>query len=68
MLQQAHPFSHNANAVIRREFWDNHPYDENLTGLEDLGWSSWVMESDYEIAYVAEADDLETMEKRDIPL
>lgn len=56
VLQQAHPYSHNANAAIRRELWEQHPYDESLTGLEDLAWSSWAMDSGYEIAYVAEAE------------
>ena len=56
VLQQAHPYSHNANAAIRRALWEQHPYDESLTGLEDLAWSSWAMESGYEIAYVAEAE------------
>ena len=56
VLQQAHPYSHNANAAIRRNLWEKHPYNENLTGLEDLAWSSWAMESGYEIAYVAEAE------------
>ena len=56
VLQQAHPYSHNANAAIRRQLWEKHPYDEDLTGLEDLAWSSWVLETGYEIAYVAEAE------------
>lgn len=56
VLQQAHPYSHNANAAIRRELWHAHPYNESLTGLEDLAWSSWAMGSGYEIAYVAEAE------------
>jgi len=54
--QQSHPYSHNANAAIRRTLWGQHPYDENLTGLEDLAWSSWLMEEGYSIAYVAEAE------------
>ncbi len=56
VMQQAHPYSHNANAAIRRSLWEIHPYDETLTGLEDLAWSSWAMESGYEVAYVAEAE------------
>lgn len=56
VLQQAHPYSHNANAAIRRTLWEKHPYDEGLTGLEDLAWSSWAMDEGYEIAYIAEAE------------
>jgi len=56
VLKQGHPYSHNANAAIRKSLWEQHPYNENLTGLEDLAWSSWAMESGYSIAYVAEAE------------
>jgi glycosyltransferase involved in cell wall biosynthesis len=56
VMQQAHPYSHNANAAIRRALWEIHPYDETLTGLEDLAWSSWAMDEDYEVAYVAAAE------------
>lgn len=56
VLQQAHPYSHNANAAIKRSLWEQNPYNENLTGLEDLAWSSWAMESGYTVAYVAEAE------------
>lgn len=56
VFQQGHPYSHNANAAIKKSLWKQHPYNENLTGLEDLAWSSWAMESGYTIAYVAEAE------------
>jgi len=56
VLKQGHPYSHNANAAIRKSLWEQHPYNENLTGLEDLAWSSWAMESGYSIAYIAEAE------------
>ncbi|MEN8172259.1 MAG: glycosyltransferase family 2 protein [Chloroflexota bacterium] len=54
--RQGHPFSHNANAAIRRALWEQHPYDENITGLEDLAWSSWAMEQGHAVAYTAEAE------------
>ena len=56
LARQGHPFSHNANAAIRRSLWQMHPYDENLTGLEDLAWSSWAFEQGHAIAYTAEAE------------
>lgn len=52
---QGQPYAHNANSAIQRDLWEQHPYDESLTGLEDLAWSSWAMEAGYTIAYVAEA-------------
>jgi len=54
--RQAHAYAHNANAAIRRGLWLQQPYNENLTGLEDLAWSSWVQQQGYSIAYVAEAE------------
>lgn len=54
--RQGHPYSHNANAAIRRALWEQHPYNEQLTGLEDLAWSSWAMDQGNGIAYTAEAE------------
>jgi len=53
---QGQPYTHNANAAVRRSLWEQHPYNEELTGLEDLAWSSWAREQGYRIAYVAEAE------------
>ena len=55
-LRQAHPFCNNANAAIRRTIWEKHPYDETLTGLEDLAWAKEVKSEKYEVSYVAEAE------------
>jgi rhamnosyltransferase len=54
-LQQGHPFCNNANAAIRRSAWEIRPYDEDLTGLEDLDWAKAAMKRGETIAYVAEA-------------
>jgi glycosyltransferase involved in cell wall biosynthesis len=54
--RQAHPFCNNANAAIRRSLWEEHPYDETLTGLEDLAWAKWAVEQGYLLSYVAEAE------------
>jgi glycosyltransferase involved in cell wall biosynthesis len=54
--RQGNPYSHNANAAVRRRLWEQHQYNENITGLEDLAWSSWAKEQGYGIAYVAEAE------------
>ena len=55
-LDQGQPFTHNANAAIRKALWKHQPYNEQLTGLEDLAWSSWAKEQGYTIAYVADAE------------
>ena len=55
-LNQGHSFCNNANAAIRRQLWEKMPYDEKLTGLEDLDWAKRVMDEGYHIAYAADAD------------
>ena len=49
-------FCNNANAAIRKSFWHVNPYDETLTGLEDLAWAQWATDQGYGIVYVAEAE------------
>ena len=53
---QTHPFCNNANAAIRRAVWERQPYDEDLTGLEDLDWARRVIAAGYRLAYAAEAE------------
>lgn len=52
---QGHPFSNNANAAILRAVWRESPYDETLTGLEDLDFAKKALAKGYKIAYVADA-------------
>lgn len=54
--QQSYPFCNNANAAIRRSIWLDNPYDETLTGLEDLAWAKRISEQGYTLSYVAEAE------------
>jgi len=55
-LYQKHTFCNNANAAIRRELWEQIPYDKELTGLEDLDWAKKAIAQGYHLAYVAEAE------------
>ena len=55
-LRQETIFCNNANAAIRKSLWEKNPYDETLTGLEDVAWAKWVKEQGYDIAYVSEAE------------
>ncbi len=55
-LDQVTAFCNNANAAIRKSLWNEHPYDETLTGLEDLEWGKWAKGEGYKIAYVADAE------------
>lgn len=52
---QQHPFCNNANCAIRRSLWQQKPYDETLTGLEDLHWAKQIQAEGWRIAYQAEA-------------
>lgn len=56
VARQPHPFCNNANAAIRRSLWERNPYNETLTGLEDLAWARLVQEQGYAISYSAEAE------------
>jgi kynurenine formamidase/glycosyltransferase involved in cell wall biosynthesis len=49
------PFANNANSAFRRSVWETMPFDETLTGLEDLDWAQRLMRHGHRIAYVAEA-------------
>jgi rhamnosyltransferase len=53
---QNHPFCNNANAAIRLSVWKEHPYDESLTGLEDLAWAKWAFDQDHVLSYVPAAE------------
>jgi GT2 family glycosyltransferase len=55
-LRQDHLFCNNANAAIRRELWERLPYDEDLTGLEDLDWARRAIALGYHLAYAADAE------------
>lgn len=53
--RQDHPFCNNANAAIRRELWNEYPYDEQLTGLEDVDWAKRLQKNGYDISYTSAA-------------
>ncbi len=53
---QQHPFCNNANAAIRRSLWEELPYNEELTGLEDIDWAKRVTDMGKKIVYSAEAE------------
>jgi glycosyltransferase involved in cell wall biosynthesis len=55
VVRQDGPFANNANAAIRRSLWEQHPYDETLTGLEDVAWAQEVMRDGWWVSYRADA-------------
>ncbi len=53
--QQDHPFCNNANCAVRRTVWEQNPYDETLTGLEDMAWAKQALANGHGLWYEAEA-------------
>src|SRR5512135_891322 len=64
IADQPSPFCNNANAAIRCSLWEEHAYDETLTGLEDLAWARWAQSSGYRVAYSAHAEVIHLHQER----
>jgi rhamnosyltransferase len=52
---QQTPFCNNANCAVRAEAWRALPYDETLTGLEDLDWAKRALAAGWKVVYEAAA-------------
>lgn len=48
-------FCNNANSALLRRVWNDHPFDEDLTGLEDMELGKRLVSAGHKLAYVAEA-------------
>jgi glycosyltransferase involved in cell wall biosynthesis len=48
-------FFHNANSMVPRKIWDEIPFDEGVTNIEDRVWGKQVIEAGYEIIYEPKA-------------
>lgn len=48
-------FCNNANSALLRSAWEQHPFDEELTGLEDMELAKRLVAVGMKIGYVAEA-------------
>ena len=44
-------FFHNANSMFPRKVWEQFPFDEEVTNIEDRVWGKAVIESGYNIIY-----------------
>ncbi|MGD2188027.1 MAG: alcohol dehydrogenase catalytic domain-containing protein, partial [Desulfobacterales bacterium] len=51
VLQPPNFFANNANSAVRKDLWQQHPFDESLPGLEDIEWAKYWMERDYQVVY-----------------
>ena len=54
--KKPHYFCNNANSMIRKDLWSKHPFDEALTGLEDIEWSKYWLDKGYKILYKPKAE------------
>jgi len=48
-------FFSNVNSVIRKEVWQQHPFDEGLIMSEDQAWAKSVLQAGYRLVYDPEA-------------
>ena len=54
-VQVKDDFFHNANSLIRRDLWEEIPFDETVTNIEDRVWSRRVLQRGYKIIYEPDA-------------
>lgn len=55
-IPQDNFFCNNANAAISRRAWEQHRFDEEITGLEDMELAQRLARAGGKVAYVAEAE------------
>ncbi len=48
-------FFHNANSLIRRAVWEQYPFDETTTNIEDRIWAQAVLDARYKLVYEPDA-------------
>jgi rhamnosyltransferase len=54
-IQIKDSFFHNANSAFRREVWDQYPFDEDVTNIEDRVWGELVTSKGFNIIYEPES-------------
>jgi len=54
-IQTQDTFFHNANSMVRRAIWEEHPFDEEVTNIEDQIWANEIFYAGYRIVYEPEA-------------
>jgi len=54
-IQKKDSFFHNANSIIRKELWDETPFDNEITNIEDRLWANEMLKKGYKILYEPEA-------------
>ena len=54
-VQKKDSFFHNANSMIRRDLWNEVPFDETVTNIEDRVWALKMLHKGYKNIYEPEA-------------
>ena len=54
-MQFSELFFHNANSMIRRKIWEEVPFDNNLSGVEDRDWALKIVDRGFSIVYEPQA-------------
>ena len=54
-IQSKDSFFHNANSIIRRVCWENVPFDNKITNIEDRIWAQEMLNRGYQLLYEPEA-------------
>ncbi len=54
-IQIKDSFFHNANSIIKREFLEKFPFDENTSNIEDRIWAKNIIDAGYKLLYEPEA-------------
>jgi rhamnosyltransferase len=54
-IQEKDYFFHNANSMIPRSVWEEFPFDEQVTNIEDRVWGKEVIQAGLKIIYDPEA-------------
>jgi 2-desacetyl-2-hydroxyethyl bacteriochlorophyllide A dehydrogenase len=54
-MDDEHVFVNNANSAVRRDLWEEHPFDEGLPGLEDAEWGIHWFRRGMAVLYEPEA-------------
>lgn len=48
-------FANNASSAIKKELWEDHQFNEYLTGHEDIEWTKHFMDKGYVVVYEPDA-------------
>lgn len=54
-VQRKDSFFHNANSMIRKSLWNEVPFDETVTNIEDRIWAEKMLQRGYKLVYEPEA-------------